>query len=176
MYIRPVITTAQARSIFTRKKWRNPLSFFRRARFKRAELFYVPLHLFEILIQAEKKSWSMVICCDAIMGETAIFQGQDHQHSEQAQGTVCKPTLTSEQVEEQVRKYGRALILDQAMGYGKKGSLQDVKFVETIFYPYWVGYFEKSGRYNFRVADGITGQLQGPKLRHLFLQALRQLS
>ncbi len=176
MYICPVISAAQARKIFTEHKRRNPLSFFRRAEFKKAELFHVPLHLFEILIQAEVKSWTTVICCDAILGETAIFQGQDHQHSEHAQGTVCTAILSPEQVTERVRRYGRVLILDQSLGYGRKASLQDVSFVETVFYPYWIGYFERKGRYDFRVADGITGQLQGPKLRRLFLQALSQLS
>ena len=176
MYICPDISEAEAHTIFMIKKRRNPISFFRRAKLKRVELFYVPLYLFEILIQSEKGVNCTVICCDAILGETAIFKGQDHQHSEQALGKVFRPELDPEQVEEKVRKYGHDLILDQTMGYGRKGSLQDVNFTETVFYPFWVGYFEKRGCYDFRITDGITGQLQGPKMRLLFLQFLRQLS
>jgi len=176
MYICPVISAADAQDIFETKKRLNPFSFFRRAQFKKTELFHVPLFLFEILVQAEEKKSNTVISCDAIMGETAIFQGEDHRHSEQAQGTVCEPVLEQEQAKELARKYGHALILNQAMGYGRKASLQDVNFVEMIFYPYWIGYFKKGGRYDFRIIDSMTGQLQGPKFRRLFLQALRQLT
>ena len=54
--------------------------------------------------------------------------------------------------------------------------MQEISEPEKVHYPFWVGYFEKRGSYDFKALDAVSGEAQGVKMRKVFLAAFRQMA
>jgi hypothetical protein len=53
-------------------------------------------------------------------------------------------------------------------------SIQEISAPERIHYPFWVAYFKRRGSYDFKALDAVSGEVQGVKMRKVFLAAFRQ--
>jgi hypothetical protein len=44
-----------------------------------------------------------------------------------------------------------------------------------IYYPFWVGYFKKKKGYDFKALDAVSGEIQGVRMRRVFMRVFREL-
>ena len=60
--------------------------------------------------------------------------------------------------------------------WGALASVQEISEPERVHYPFWVAYFKKRGAYDFKALDAVSGEIQGVKMRKVFLAAFRQMA
>lgn len=70
----------------------------------------------------------------------------------------------------------RWLLLEHGLRNKRKVSVQTISEPEEVHYPFWVAYFRKRGSYDFKALDAVSGEVQGVKMRKVFLAALRQMA
>jgi hypothetical protein len=54
-------------------------------------------------------------------------------------------------------------------------EVKEIIDMKKIFYPFWIGYFNRKDIFDFKAVDAVSGQAQGIKMRKIFLQAFRQM-
>jgi hypothetical protein len=52
--------------------------------------------------------------------------------------------------------------------------VSSIRFERKIYYPYWIGYFNRKGALDFEVIDGLNAERQGAKMRPVFVNLLLQ--
>jgi hypothetical protein len=54
-------------------------------------------------------------------------------------------------------------------------SAEEISEGRKVLYPFWVAYFKKKKGYDFKAIDAVSGEIQGIRMRRLFMNALRKL-
>jgi len=67
------------------------------------------------------------------------------------------------------------MLLEHGLRNKTASTVDAISPAERILYPFWVGYFKKGGSYDFTALDAVSGELQGVRMRKVFLRAFRQL-
>ncbi|UCF21162.1 MAG: hypothetical protein JSU87_07180, partial [Gemmatimonadota bacterium] len=70
----------------------------------------------------------------------------------------------------------RWLMLEHGLRNKRKVSIRAISEPERVHYPFWVAYFKKRGSYDFKALDAVSGEVQGIKMRKVFLAAFRQMA
>ncbi len=172
--LKPGISQEQAesrlRKSLRRRVWMRP------GRLRRVELIWIPFHLFACLFRTGGEEREIRTIADALTGEMVSTLDQTVELDEaRPEGPAAPARLAPEEVWEAAREHTRWLVIQSGMLGGKKGETGACDYVETIAYPFWVGYLEKGKRYDVRVVDGVTGESTGPKVKRLVLSALLAL-
>lgn len=70
----------------------------------------------------------------------------------------------------------RWLLLEHGLRNKRTVSIQEISEPERVHYPFWVAYFKRRGSYDFKALDAVSGEVQGVKMRKVFLAAFREMS
>lgn len=70
----------------------------------------------------------------------------------------------------------RWLLLEHRLRNRRTVSIREISEPERVHYPFWVAYFKKRGSYDFKTVDAVSGEVQGIKMRKVFLAAFRQMA
>jgi hypothetical protein len=182
MFVIPKISEQEAKNIFSKKK-RFSLSKFKKKSpsVERVELVSLPFYRFDVVVQEEGKgrynkkplTQNVVLSVDGLLGHTVFYFKADLDFGSGTKSPVCSFELTPAEAEKIVLNEYRSFLLEH--GLRTRSALQAEKISEAmkIFYPFWVGYFMKRGRYDFIVLDAVSGEIQGIKMRKVFLKAFR---
>ena len=176
MIVAPKISEEDARQIFSRSQ-----SFFFIKSLKKpyppkkTELLYLPFYLFDILLQEDDVEKKVTVSVDGLLGNTLFFLKNDLDYVSDMDGPRCPFLLTQPEAEKIALDKYKWLLLEHGLKKKVKFSVEEITEVRTIHYPFWVGYFKKKKAYDFKVLDGVSGEIQGVKMRRVFLRAFRTL-
>ena len=70
----------------------------------------------------------------------------------------------------------RWLLLEHGLRNKRQVSIRKISEPEKVHYPFWVAYFKRRGSYDFKALDAVSGELQGIKMRKVFLAAFRVMT
>ena len=168
--IAPKISEKRAEILLTEKK----RFFSKRISVRKLEVVHLPHYIFTVDLSTKQGPRTVTISVDAILGSFALFDHADINYQKETPPELFEFTLTEEEAQEAALfEYRRVLL-----GYGLKRhdpvSVKTVVDCRRIYYPYWLGYFMKRGRYDFTAIDALSGQKQGVKMRKVFLLAFTQ--
>lgn len=139
----------------------------------KVDLFYLPNYIFYLQILHKNTTLSKAkIIVDGIEGVYATYRDTSLNESPELPSRLIKSKLSMEEAEKSGLEEFRRYLLRFSL---KKKSISEIKsceFEQEIYYPYWVGYFNRKSGYDFDVIDGISGQRQGAKMKPVFMQAL----
>jgi hypothetical protein len=138
---------------------------------KKAELLYLPYYVHKVLVRQGDAEHEVAACTDGIEGVFSFFNIGEIRLSDEACGEVIDFALSPEEAERCCRENLRWHLVRQGLRLKVKASVKTILRTERIWYPYWVGYFRRNNGYTFRVADGVTGEVQGVRMRSVFLKA-----
>lgn len=165
-YVPCMITHEQAESILSR---RHPI-LRTRVRPTSVELLYIPHYLFSVSF-AGGRSASDQLVVDAVIGQFAYFRGRRFDPMPVHPSDQIAFKLDVQQAQERgIAAYKRAL-LQAGLKNGAGYEIQRVALQQEIYIPFWVGYFERKGKIRLAIIDAIRGELQGPKIRQIILEA-----
>ena len=49
----------------------------------------------------------------------------------------------------------------------------EISGCQKVLYPFWVGYFQKGNKYDFKAVDAVSGEMMGVTMRKVILKAFR---
>ncbi len=67
-------------------------------------------------------------------------------------------------------------LLEHGLRNKRRVSIRDISEPERVHHPFWVAYFKKRGSYDFKALDAVSGEVQGIKMRKVFLAAFRHMT
>jgi hypothetical protein len=174
MYVKPEISEEKAREILFRKRSFLSFKFLKKPfQLKRIELIYLPFYLFDIVLTGEK---NVTIAVDGLLGDTLFFVDDKLQYQESTEHSACDFVLSPADAKEKALKEYKTMLLEQELRSRKTVTVETISDSKKIYYPFWIGYYLKGKAYDFKSLDALSGQIQGLKMRKVFLKALRQLN
>ena len=180
MFVTPRISREEAEDILSRRssifpgkrKSKKSLSL------KRIELIYLPFYVFEVIARDQAQSPKALISLDGLLGDNWFFFKENLEYTE-CTDSVKYPTCPF-RVEESAARRAAAdkykwFRLEYRFRLKEKLTAVEIAGSRKMYYPFWVGYFPKRNGYDFRLADAVSGEVQGVRMRGVFLKALRSL-
>jgi len=174
MILSPLISKGQAEEIFLNSR----KTFFRKIKKKdvchfRLELIHLPVYIFEANIKQQENLKTVEFSVDGLLGNVMFFAPIEQYFLDKTENKVIEFSLPLDEAEKLVVKHCKTLILQQGMRFHREASLLSVQFSKSIYYPFWIAYFKKGKKYDFKAFDGISGEIQGIRMRKVFLKAFR---
>jgi hypothetical protein len=191
MYVKPKISHHQAEIIFSIKKSSislTPRPFLRRNPSipGRLELLYIPFYLFDVLVEKEvksnKRSFSprqyVSLTVDGFMGHAVLYakDGLDVENGPKRPAPTCDFEISANQASKIALEQYKGVLLEHGMRTHSQTYATKISEGRKIFYPFWVGYFQKKRGYDFKALDAVSGEIQGVRMRRVFMKAFRKLA
>ncbi len=176
MFVVPKISKQEAADIFSQKK-KFSLSNLKKASLsvEKVELVFLPFYLFDVLVELPHKQ-KVTLSVDGLLGHSVFFVKDDLELESGTKKTVCRFELSEREAEKIVMSEYRAFLLEHGLRTRSVPRAEKISGGRKIFYPFWIGYFTKKGRYDFIALDAVSGEIQGIKMRKVFLKAFRLLT
>ncbi len=167
-FVLPTISAEEARKILSR---RARFSLRRKREMKKMELLCLPHYLHAVIISQENGEREVPTCTDGISSGFSFFDGRQLTFSDEAPGMFLDFVVSEEESEKACLENFRWHLVHHVLRRRVRASLKEIRSTEAIQYPYWVAYFKTRRGYDFRAADAVTGAIQGPRMRKVFLTA-----
>lgn len=166
MYVSPKVSEEEARLGLSRK------------RTLKVELVYLPFYLCEVEWLGEAGSRQVTVALDGLLGDNLFFvpDNLNYREIERVDQPVCPFVLSEPEARRIAMERYRWQQLEQGLRLKQKARVGKIIGVRQIYYPFWVGYFQRRGRYDFRLIDAVSAESPGVKMRRLFLAGLRYLN
>jgi hypothetical protein len=190
MYIKPKITQRQAEAIFSIKKstiLRTPKLFSGKSQRlpEKLEIMYLPFYLFDVLVEKEskdqKKSFSprqyVTLSVDGLLGHAVLYthDALDIEKNLESPTPACDFGIASAVAARAALNQYKGILLEHGMRTRSQSYATKISEGKKIYYPFWVGYFKKKRGYDFKALDAVSGEIQGVRMRKLFMNALRRI-
>ena len=174
LVVRQEISKEKAERIFTSenktgisKLFRKPISL------ARVEIIYIPYYSFDLTLEKSGHEQHVRIAIDALLGNTTFFVSDSLQFDDRLLQNVCDFILKAEAARGKALEEYKGHLLEFGLRNKKATVVNDVRDVDSFYYPFWIGYFQKNSGYDFRALDAVSGEFQGMKMRKVLLSAFR---
>jgi len=142
----------------------------------RVELIYLPYYFFDIKFSQDGGTRRVGVAIDAVLGTTVFFIGDTLVRRPGCHGPACDFVQSPSVARKTAAEEYRWILLEHGLRNKRAVSLQEISEPERVHYPFWVAYFKKRGSYDFKALDAVSGEVQGVKMRKVFLAAFRQMT
>ncbi len=142
----------------------------------RVELVYLPCYFFDIKVSQDDSTQWVGVAVDAVLGATVFFIGDTLVKEQGCGGAACDFVQNATVARKTAMEEYRWLMLEHGLRNKRLVSIQEISEPERVHYPFWVAYFKKRGSYDFKALDAVSGEVQGIKMRKVFLAAFRQMT
>lgn len=115
------------------------------------------------------------VAVDGVLGTTVFFIGQTLVTQPGCDGPACGVVVSPATARVTVMEEYRWLLLEHGLRSRREVTFQAVSEPDLVHYPFWIAYFKRRGSYDFKALDAVSGELQGIKMRKVFLATFRHL-
>ena len=190
MLTKPKISRRQAETIFSIKKTTIPKfpKLFSRKNSpgpERLEMVYVPFYLFDVLVEKENKGnrgsftpkQYVTLSVDGLLGHAVLYAGNamDVDKDPETPIQTCGFAISSSDAAKVALDQYKGILLEYGLRTRSHPHATKISEGKKIHYPFWVGYFKKKKGYDFKALDAVSGEIQGVRMRRVFMRALRKL-
>ena len=178
MYISPGISKENAQNIFSQQKSFLSKRFGKKKPVppKRVELIYLPFYLFEVVSSNKDREQKAKVSLDGLLGDNLFFFRENMTYKDKVEHPVCPFVLSPADAQQKAVDKYKWLQLEHKLRIKQKFKIGEISEGKRIFYPFWLGYFQKGKGYDFKIMDAVSGEVQGVRMRKVFLKALRHLN
>jgi hypothetical protein len=185
MFVIPKISEQEARNIFSNKKKFSSFKFKKISLSpERAEIIYLPFYLFDIVVKKEAKEKNetysleqkVTLSVDGLLGHSVFYAVDDLAVENNREPKVCDFSLSLSEAERIAMSEYKTLLLEHGLRTHSFSETEKISVGRKIFYPFWIGYFKKRKGYDFIALDAVSGEIQGIKMRKVFMRAFRQMA
>jgi len=190
MFIKPKISQQQAENVFSAKKtplllisklfpWKNPDSA------ERLEVLYLPFYLFYVQVEKEKKGkqeslsskQTVILSVDGLLGHAVLYaeNALDTEKDPKTPTPTCDFEISSSTAAKTALDQYKGILLEHGLRTRSHPRAEEISEGRKIYYPFWVGYFKKKKGYDFKALDAVSGEIQGIRMRRVFIKALKSL-
>ncbi|MFQ6070201.1 MAG: hypothetical protein ACE5LC_06725 [Candidatus Aminicenantales bacterium] len=172
MFIVPRVSRKEAENLL--REGRKFFRFLRNPPLKNIELIFIPFYIFEILLSKEGGQQSVNLAVDGLLGHAVLFVGDNLVFNDHPGIPILNCEITLSQARKLVLEEYRALLLEYSLKTRSFSEIEENFKGRKIYYPFWVGYFRKKRGYDFKALDAVSAEIQGVKMRRVFIRAFRQ--
>ncbi len=189
MFIKPKISRQQAENIFAAKKSSVSL-VFKLFRLKnqnspeRLEVVYLPFYLFDVLVEKEEEGQEhtsaiqhVTLSVDGLLGHAVLYAEEtlNVEKNLETPAPTCDFAISSSDAAKMALDQYRKTLLEHGLRTRSHPHAKEISEVRKIYYPFWMGYFLKKKGFDFKALDAVSGEIQGVRMRRLFIRALKSL-
>jgi len=188
MFIEPKISGQQAENIYAGKKsslLSKLLLKKNQTAPQRLEVLYLPFYLFDVLVEKEEKGQKdtltsqqqVTLSVDGLLGHAVLYaeDALDAEKDPQTPAPTCDFAISSSDAARLALDQYKGILLEHGLRTRSHPHATEISEGRKIYYPFWVGYFKKKNGYDFKALDAVSGEIQGIKMRKLFMHALRKM-
>jgi hypothetical protein len=190
MFIKPKISRQQAENIFSTKKSFFPFidKFFSKKNLispERLEMVYLPFYLFDVLVEKEIKGnkagdsprQNVTLSADGLLGHAVLYAEDvlEVENDPETLAAACDFEISSSDAAKMALGQYKGILLEHGLRTRSHPRAEEISEGRKIYYPFWVGYFKKKKGYDFKALDAVSGEIQGVRMRKLFIYALRKM-
>lgn len=187
MFVKPKISEQQAKNIFASRKsiFTLPsrlLGKKEEALPKKVEVIYLPFYFLDVSVKREDKSRKggssgtqrVKLSVDGLLGHSVLYAEEGLEVDNDQDFPVHDFVLSSSEAEKIALKEYKGLLLEQGLRTRSFFQAEKILGCQKVYYPFWIGYFKKASGYDFQALDAVSGEIQGIKMRKVFLRAFRR--
>ena len=176
MFIEPKISQQQAENIFSTKKsslsmisklfsWKSQIFP------ERLEVVYLPFYLFDVLVEKE----SVTLSVDGLLGHAVLYTKDvlDVENDPKTPIPTCDFEISSSDAAKMALDQYKGILLEHGLRTRSHHHVEEISEGRKIYYPFWIGYFKKKKGYDFKALDAVSGEIQGIRMRRVFIKALK---
>jgi hypothetical protein len=190
MFIRSKISQQQAENIFYTRKSSFPLVsklFLRKSQIspERLEVMYLPFYLFDVMVEKEIKGkkggisprQNVTLSVDGLLGHAVLYAEDtlDVEKDLKTPAPSCDFEISSSDAAKMALDQYKGILLEHGLRTRSHPRAEEISEGRKIYYPFWVGYFKKKKGYDFKALDAASGEIQGIRMRRVFIKALKSL-
>ena len=174
--LQPVISRDDTETIFQNFAQKKVLKIFPAPKLKsvRLEMIYMPFFIFEITLEEKDRLHQVLFSADGIQGNVAPFSPESEVYTYETDCQTYDFVISKDVAEKRVTEFSRGLVLEHGLKFNRNTSVKQIAFKQNIYFPFWIIYFQKKGRYDFKAIDAISGELTPITMRQVFLNVFRQ--
>ena len=172
IFVKPSIEKEKASELLSSKK--GLLFGQKRLPLQKIELIYIPYYLFKASVLVTGKKLEVYLSVDAIGGTFGLFTEENLAFEKSPAGEFFDFAIAAEKAQIIAREEYRWFLIQHSLRKKNPPVLEYLKEYKKIYFPYWVGYYKEKKGYDFRAIDGVSGKLEGIKMRRVFLLAFSQ--
>jgi hypothetical protein len=190
MFIEPKISRQQAENLFVIKKSSLSLIFKlfsgkSQISPERMEVLYLPFYLFDVLVEKEEKGQKntapsqqhVTLSVDGLLGHAVLYaeDALDIEKDPKTPTPSCDFEISSSTAAKMALSQYKGILLEHGLRTRSHPRAEEISEGRKIYYPFWVGYFKKKRGYDFKALDAVSGEIQGVRMRRVFINALKSL-
>ena len=164
MFIKPLVSKETAREAFLEKR-----GFFRKPVLERVELVYLPYYVFTVEVSLPENR-EVHLGLDGIEGVFSFFNPKV-ELAEESPGEAFDFILPPGEAEKKALEEYRWMVIREGIRKKSPPEVKEVRERKQVKYPYWVGYYRRGARYDFKMIDAVSGGFAGIKMRRVLLKA-----
>jgi hypothetical protein len=190
MFVKPKISKQKAEEIFAAKKSQSrlvPKIFPKKNRIRpeRLEIVYLPFYLFDVSVEKKIKGKSggdaltqnVTLSVDGLLGHAVLYaeDSLDVEKDLETPVPTCDFEISSDEAAKMALDQYKGILLEHGLRTRSHPSAGEISEGREVFYPFWVAYLKMRKGYDFKAMDAVAGEIQGVRMRRLFMNALRKL-
>lgn len=151
----------------------------------RMEVVYLPFYLFDVLVEKEKKGkqenfsskQTVILSVDGLLGHAVLYaeNALDVEKDPQSPVSTCDFVISSSDAAKTALDQYKGILLEHGLRTRNHHQAEEISKGRKIYYPFWVGYYKKKKGYDFIALDAVSGEVQGVRMRRVFVRALKNL-
>jgi hypothetical protein len=120
---------------------------------------------------------SVTLSVDGLLGHAVLYATDfpDGETDPKASAPSCDFEISSSDAAKKVMDTYKGILIEHGLRTRSHSSADEVSEGKQIFYPFWVAYYKKKKGYDFKALDAVSGEIQGVRMRRLFMRALKIL-
>jgi hypothetical protein len=142
----------------------------------RVECLHLPYYCFDVTVRQDDETHTVTVAADGVLAATVFFVEASLPRVRAPLDQSCPFVAGADQARETVLREYRSLLLEHGLRSRRSVAVESVSEPEQVHYPFWVGYFRKRSSYDFKALDAVSGELQGVRMRKVFLAAFREMA
>lgn len=152
---------------------------------EKLEVLYLPFFLFDVAVEKETREkdrgfsgrQNVTLTVDGLLGHAVLFaeDAWDIENDPKPHVPVCDFTLSSSRAAEVALDQYKGVLLEHGLRTRSHARAAAISEGRKIYYPFWVAYFKKKKGYDFKALDAVSGEIQGVRMRRIFMKAFRDL-
>ena len=155
------------------------------ASLEKMELMYLPFYLFEVSVERavkEKKAsdsrrQNVILSVDGLLGHAVLFaeRALEIERNPEKAAPVCDFAISLSDAAEIALDQYKGTLLEHGLRTRSYSHAKEISEGREIYYPFWIGYLKKKKGYDFKALDAVSGEIQGVRMRRVFIKALKSL-
>lgn len=189
MFIKVKISRQQAENIITKKSAflssSKLASRKKRILPERLEVVYLPFYLFDVLVEKGEKGQinfparqqQVTLSVDGLLGHAVLYADDalDVEKDPNSPAPTCDFILSPADAAKTALDRYRGILLEHGLRTRSRPLAKEISEGKKILYPFWVGYFKRKKGYDFKALDAVSGEIQGVRMRRVFIFFFRKL-